>query len=60
MLDIVLAIGCGFAAGLAIAIAEQRRHIDTLRAHYQQLMEHLTGDDDDRAEVDFWKFESRN
>jgi hypothetical protein len=59
MLNIVLAIGCGFAAGLAISIAEQRRHIDTLRAHYQQLMGHLTGDDD-REEADFWKFESRN
>lgn len=60
MLDIALAIGCGFAAGLAISIAEQRRHIDTLRAHYQQLMSHLTDDGDDRDEADFWKFESRN
>lgn len=61
MLDITLAIGCGFAAGLAIAIAEQRRHIDTLRQHYQQLLEHLTDDlRDDHDSADFWQFKSRN
>lgn len=59
MLQIVLAIGSGFAGGLFLALIEQRRHIDTLRAHYQQLMAHRTGDDD-RDEADFWKFESRN
>ena len=59
MLDIVLAIGSGFAGGLFLALIEQRRHIDTLRAHYQQLMSHPT-DDDDRDEADFWQFQSRN
>ena len=61
MLPTILAIGCGFAAGLCVAVAEQRRHIDTLRAHYQQLMSHLTGDDDrDDDEAEFWKFQNRN
>ena len=71
MLPTILAIGCGFAAGLCVAVAEQRRHIDTLRAHYQQVMSHLTGDDDrddddrddddrDDDEVEFWKFQNRN
>jgi|LakMenE18May11ns_1017448.scaffolds.fasta_scaffold7237009_1 hypothetical protein len=61
MLPIILAIGCGFAAGLCVAVAEQRRHIDTLRAHYQQVMSHLTGEDDrDDDEAEFWKFKNRN
>ncbi len=60
MLEMALAIGSGFACGLFLALIEQRRHIDTLRAHYQQLMAHLTDDGDERDEADFWQFRSRN